>query len=114
MIAFGVIMMAAGVVILTIPWIQGLGLFAIVWGLILLVLGFYAKVPGEKPATEQQQLVVAKPSESAPQAPPVSQPVTKEVYRETIIREIVKIRCRNCGTLFEEKVNRCPHCGAPP
>jgi rubrerythrin len=37
------------------------------------------------------------------------------VYREKeTIREIVKIRCRHCGTLFEEKMNRCPHCGAPP
>jgi RNA polymerase subunit RPABC4/transcription elongation factor Spt4 len=43
------------------------------------------------------------------------QPVYKEVYKEReIIREIVKIRCRNCGTPFEEKLNRCPHCGAPP
>jgi rubrerythrin len=40
---------------------------------------------------------------------------TKEVYREKeiITREIVKIRCRHCGRLFEEKSNYCPHCGAP-
>ena len=43
------------------------------------------------------------------------QPTAREIYKEReIIREIVKIRCRNCGTLFEEKGNRCPHCGAPP
>ena len=52
-----------------------------------------------------------------------SQPVTTEphlereptpLYREKeIIREIVKVRCRNCGTLFEERLSKCPHCGAP-
>jgi len=36
------------------------------------------------------------------------QPVVKE--RE-IIREIVKIRCPYCGHLYEEKLDRCPHCG---
>jgi rubrerythrin len=45
----------------------------------------------------------------------VPQPSLKEVYREReVIREVVKIRCRHCGTLFEEKLDRCPHCGAPP
>ncbi len=41
-------------------------------------------------------------------------PGTKEVYREreVITREIVRIRCRHCGKLFEEKLDRCPHCGA--
>lgn len=36
-------------------------------------------------------------------------PVTRE--RE-IIKEIVKIRCRYCGKLHHERLNRCPHCGA--
>jgi rubrerythrin len=40
--------------------------------------------------------------------------VAKEVYREKeTIREVVKVRCRHCGTLFEERLNSCPHCGAP-
>ena len=25
-----------------------------------------------------------------------------------------KIRCRNCGELFQEKLGRCPHCSPPP
>jgi hypothetical protein len=34
--------------------------------------------------------------------------------KETIEREVVvKIRCRNCGQIFEERFNRCPNCGAP-
>jgi len=35
-----------------------------------------------------------------------------EVVKEReVIREIVKIRCRYCGQLYEEKLDRCPHCG---
>lgn len=30
--------------------------------------------------------------------------------RETI-REIVKIRCQYCGNLYDEKDDKCPHCG---
>lgn len=39
----------------------------------------------------------------------------KEIYkeREVVTREIVKIRCRHCGRLHEEKLDTCPHCGAP-
>jgi predicted site-specific integrase-resolvase len=29
-----------------------------------------------------------------------------------IVREIVKIRCRYCGKLYGERLDRCPHCGA--
>jgi len=36
-------------------------------------------------------------------------PVTRE--RE-IIKEIVKIRCRYCGKLYDQRLDRCPHCGA--
>jgi hypothetical protein len=52
----------------------------------------------------------------APGLPP------REVYRERevpvykereIIREIVKVRCRHCGTLFEERLGKCPQCGSP-
>jgi rRNA maturation endonuclease Nob1 len=44
---------------------------------------------------------------------PAQSPQVKEVYRETV-REIVKIRCQHCKTLFEERLDKCPHCGAPP
>jgi hypothetical protein len=54
-----------------------------------------------------------KPEPKAEETAPTPQ-VTREVIKEKeIIREIVKIRCRHCGELFEEKLNRCPHCGAP-
>ena len=32
--------------------------------------------------------------------------------REVVIREVVKIRYRHRGSLFEEKSNYCPYCGA--
>ncbi len=35
-------------------------------------------------------------------------PVVKE---KEIIREIVKIRCPYCGNLYDEKLDKCPHCG---
>ena len=35
-------------------------------------------------------------------------PVVKE---KEIIREIVKIRCPYCGNLYDEKFDKCPHCG---
>ena len=41
-------------------------------------------------------------------AQPENQVVVKE---KEIIREIVKIRCSYCGNLYDEKLDRCPHCG---
>jgi hypothetical protein len=29
-----------------------------------------------------------------------------------VIREIVKIKCQYCGTLYEQRFSKCPHCGA--
>jgi len=35
-----------------------------------------------------------------------------EVVKEReVIREIVKVRCRYCGRLYEERLDSCPHCG---
>lgn len=37
-------------------------------------------------------------------------PIVRE--KETIIKkEIVKVRCRYCGTVYDLKLDRCPHCG---
>jgi|HubBroStandDraft_4_1064222.scaffolds.fasta_scaffold333438_2 hypothetical protein len=40
-----------------------------------------------------------------PAAPPVA-------TTHTIERHVVKIRCRHCGTLSDERESRCPSCGA--
>ena len=51
-----------------------------------------------------------------------SRALVREVYRDRevpvykekeTIRELIKIRCSHCGTLFEERLDRCPHCSAP-
>jgi hypothetical protein len=34
------------------------------------------------------------------------------VREKEIIREIVKVRCRHCGTLYLETLDKCPNCGA--
>jgi len=38
---------------------------------------------------------------------------TPSVIREReIIKEIIKIKCRYCGKLHDERRDKCPHCGA--
>ncbi len=40
-------------------------------------------------------------------------PENPQVVREKeIIREVVKIRCSYCGTLYDETLDKCPNCGA--
>jgi len=33
------------------------------------------------------------------------------IKEREIIREIVKIRCPYCNILYDEKYDKCPHCG---
>jgi len=114
----GAIMALAGVVLFLIvgfvPEYWGLflsvGLFLVFVGLAVGIAGARAESP-RVPRTATR----AEPSSVSERAQTTGGPVTREIYKEReIIREIVKIRCRHCGTLFEEKLNRCPHCGAPP
>jgi hypothetical protein len=40
-------------------------------------------------------------------------PQNPQVIREKeIIREVIKIRCSYCGTLYDENLAKCPNCGA--
>lgn len=41
-----------------------------------------------------------------PPSPPSDPPTTIE-------RQVVKVRCRHCGGLFNEVDGKCPNCGAP-
>lgn len=34
------------------------------------------------------------------------------VIEKEIIREIVKIRCPYCNSVYDEKLDKCPNCGA--
>jgi len=43
--------------------------------------------------------------------PPLSGPAWQTVH--TIERQVVKVRCRFCGSLGNEVDGRCPSCGAP-
>jgi Zn finger protein HypA/HybF involved in hydrogenase expression len=62
----------------------------------------------------QQQLQPAAATQPTVQIiQPAQSPQVKEVYRETVREVVVKIRCQHCGMLFEERLNRCPHCGSP-
>jgi hypothetical protein len=57
----------------------------------------------------------------APIPPPPMQATTSATapFHERVIREeitkkevIVKVRCNYCGTLYDETLDKCPHCGA--
>jgi len=43
--------------------------------------------------------------------PPATEPAWRTVH--TIERQVVKVRCRFCGSLGNEVDGRCPSCGAP-
>lgn len=49
-----------------------------------------------------------KPSSETP-APQNAQPIM--IKEREVIREIVKVRCRHCGNLYDERDNKCLHCG---
>lgn len=53
----------------------------------------------------------AKSSEGRAPPPPPPPPPTREVH--LIERQVVKVRCRHCGTLSDETLDRCRQCGAP-
>jgi DNA-directed RNA polymerase subunit RPC12/RpoP len=36
----------------------------------------------------------------------------QETKGREVIRELVKIRCAHCGSLYDERENKCPNCGA--
>jgi predicted Zn-ribbon and HTH transcriptional regulator len=74
---------------------------------------FREEIEREQETEELSEAEVAE-EKVKEEAPVQAQTQTvKEVYREKeILREIVKIRCRYCGRLYEERLDRCPHCGA--
>ncbi len=49
--------------------------------------------------------LLRKPAEISPKE---GVPMVRE---KEIVREIVKIRCPYCNNLYEEKYDKCPHCG---
>ncbi len=75
----------------------------------------------QDPSKWQSQLLQAKTGVAAVNAPrsviyntsgggqQVAQQVTQT---HTIERQVVKVRCRYCGTLYDEVASKCPSCGA--
>jgi hypothetical protein len=55
-------------------------------------------------------LVVRAPTDTLDEAPTPGSRATHTV----VIREIVKIPCPHCGSLYEVTLPKCPFCGAPP
>jgi hypothetical protein len=57
------------------------------------------------PAAWVHAVAAARKGVPHPHAPP-------PVATHTIERQVVKLRCRYCGTLTDERNDRCPTCGA--
>jgi len=49
--------------------------------------------------------MLRKPTQTQSEEP------TSIVREREIIKEIVKIRCPYCNNLYDEKYDKCPHCG---
>jgi len=83
-------------------------------GFVYFIYGLVAKSP-QPPATVYVPVPAPTPppAQAAPPAPSQTpqQPQVKE--KEVIIREIVKVKCRYCGTLVDSTLSRCPNCGSP-
>jgi hypothetical protein len=80
------------------PGLYSFGLVAFGLGVALIVVGVVLKLR-EKPL---------------PETLPLSEPsVSPEVVKETtIVKEVVMIPCRCCGTLMPQTSTFCPNCGA--
>jgi rubrerythrin len=55
----------------------------------------------------QQKTFEELPSEPEPYSQ--GTPIVRE---KIVIREIIKIKCRYCGTLNDQTIDKCPNCGA--
>ena len=75
---------------------------AYVEGFLLMTVGLFLTICG------------ALPSRAHDEPSAKSSDVSDAVRREEIIRKevIVKIRCGYCNAVFDETLDRCPHCGA--
>jgi tetratricopeptide (TPR) repeat protein len=89
-------------------------------GLALSKKGRYEEAIGEynaaisinpKEKTYADMLDVAKATIKGPVGG--GQPYQGVVHEKEIIKEIVKVPCKYCGTLVENTSERCPNCGAP-
>jgi len=104
------------------------GVYNPLWAAVLILLGIILLLVGVSVMKPKTPAVVQQPSfamQAPPQAyappsgyypppagyAPQSNP-TVTTHRE-VIREIVKVPCKNCGTRVEWTAARCPNCSAP-
>ena len=65
------------------------------------------------------KLLLRRPTPPSVPEKPAPTPTIREekppvlVREREVIREVVKIRCPYCKTLYEESLGRCPKCGSP-
>jgi DNA-directed RNA polymerase subunit RPC12/RpoP len=79
----------------------------------IVVLYYFIKsISGDRKAPQPPfQQPTPQQTYQQPQFQPA--PQTTQIIREReITREIVKVRCQYCGSLYDERENRCPDCGA--
>ena len=48
-----------------------------------------------------------------PHFPQPTDPKADTISKKEIVEETTKISCSYCDNLYDEKSDRCPHCGAP-
>ncbi len=83
------------------------GVPLLIVGLVFLLIGLLTNPPAPPRPVYYVQQPVYYPTYQAPAQPQVIQ------QKEVVTREIVKVRCRYCGTLVDEGVGTCPRCQAP-
>jgi len=94
--------------------------FAILIVIILIVIGailiVYAITRSRRPPRRTyQRPKYTPPSEQPPPPPPQDINLTPKQapVQQIVIKEVVKVNCRYCGTLIDSTVENCPYCGAP-
>jgi rubrerythrin len=90
------------------------GLLLIIMGAVAMWIGYLERDTPKRQAGEYPRDLVEPEEYATNQTEPsevVSQP--RIVHEKEVIREVIKLRCRHCGHAFEERLDRCPHCGAP-
>lgn len=70
----------------------------------------YVPPPPPSPVSSSEVSPQASPQD-APAAPAVS--LGSQPPEQVVIKEVVKVKCKYCGTLIPTTAETCPYCGAP-
>lgn len=90
------------------PWIT----LAVVVVVVVLLVVFFA-VRRRSPALPRHPSASGTMPAYAPPPPIYLVPRDQPAVQQVVVREVVKVPCRFCGTLIESTVTNCPNCGAP-